>query len=84
MTGPTALPAAAEWLIRDTRRNPDGQLLWWGPNRCGYTTSLEDAGRYTEEQARKQEACRDTDVAVPLAKALAAAVRCVPAGRWAP
>lgn len=26
--------------------------VWWGPNNCGYTSNLDDAGRYTEEQVR--------------------------------
>jgi hypothetical protein len=24
---------------------------WWGPNRCGYTTDVGLAGRYTEAEA---------------------------------
>jgi len=24
---------------------------WWGPDRCGYTTDIERAGRYTKEEA---------------------------------
>lgn len=66
------------WLIRDTRGNPDGLVNWWGPNRCGYTTSLDDAGRYTEEDAKWQERSPSTDVAVPLERAMALSVRVVP------
>lgn len=25
--------------------------MWWGPGRCGYVTSLTDAGRYSRDQA---------------------------------
>ncbi len=63
-----------EWLIRDARNNPDGALLWWGPNRAGYTTDLDAAGRYSEDEARKQAVSRVTDHSVPLSRALAAAV----------
>lgn len=33
---------------------------WWGPNHCGYTTNIDDAGRYTEAEADKivASACR--------------------------
>lgn len=71
-----------DWLIRDSRNNPDGLLLWWGPNRCGYTTRLDEAGRYSEEEAKRQDARRDTDVAVPLSRAQATAVAVVSAEDW--
>jgi len=59
------MPIPNEWLIRDARNNPDGLLLWWGPNRAGYTTRLDEAGRYSEQEAKQQAARRDTDEAVP-------------------
>jgi len=40
-------------------------VLWWGPDRCGYTYSLGDAGQYTEEEAQRIERIRGTDVAYP-------------------
>lgn len=26
---------------------------WWAPNRCGYRSSLDDAGRYSRDEAIK-------------------------------
>jgi hypothetical protein len=35
-------------------------LTWWGPNRCGYTHSLQQAGHYSAWEAGKIEAsCHD-------------------------
>lgn len=28
-------------------------LLWWGPDRCGYTCDLNKAGRYTVEEVKQ-------------------------------
>lgn len=27
--------------------------MFWRPNRCGYTERIEDAGRYSEDEARQ-------------------------------
>ena len=64
-TQPKADPGA--WLILDSRSRE--YALWWGPNRSGYTVRLDEAGRYTEAEARSQEQSRSTDKAVPLAMA---------------
>lgn len=45
-------------------------VLWWRPNRIGYTTSLDEAGRYTREEAEAQARARNCDFAVPLSKAM--------------
>jgi len=37
---------------------PGGVLLFWAANRCGYSTFLEAAGRYSEEEARDICHCR--------------------------
>jgi hypothetical protein len=26
---------------------------WWGPDRCGYTTTISKAGRYTHDEAMR-------------------------------
>jgi hypothetical protein len=40
--------------------------LFWAPDRQGYTRDLDKAGRYTEEEAKRQAQSRSTDLAVPL------------------
>ena len=45
--------------------------LWWRPKSAGYTTRVEQAGRYTEAEARDIETKSRGDVhAVPIALAL--------------
>jgi hypothetical protein len=58
------------WLIQDCRQAVGNCALWWGPNRQGYVCSIEEAGRYTEQEARAQERSRETDRAVRLEDAL--------------
>jgi hypothetical protein len=67
-----------EWLILCHEHGDGAVCLWWRPNGAGYTTRLDEAGRYTEAEARSIEAGRQTDVAVRLAEAEAAAQRVVP------
>lgn len=57
--------------------------LWWRPERMGYTTSIDEAGRYTREEAEAQARSRNVDFAVPLSKALALSSRVVRAERFA-
>lgn len=58
-----------DWLIQDCRQSCGNCALWWGPNRSGYVCTIDEAGRYTESEAKAQEASRNTDRAVPLALA---------------
>ena len=30
----------------------DGCILWWGPERCGYRNTVDEAGRYTRDEAQ--------------------------------
>lgn len=58
-----ALPCGC---IRSDSESPDARWLiwshehgaWWRPHSRGYTTAVAEAGRYTEEAARK--ICADT------------------------
>lgn len=43
-----------EWLIWSNEHN-----AWWRNNRCGYTSSYEQAGLYTFEEALR--ICRDAN-----------------------
>jgi len=53
------------FYLLDFRARGDA-CLWWGPKRCGYTTSLDGAGKYTKEEAeREQHGHADKLVAVP-------------------
>lgn len=61
---------ARDYLIRCAGGESGDLVLWWGPDRNGYTTNIDDAGRYTREEAERIEASRPTtDVAVPAAAA---------------
>lgn len=67
----------ANWLLLSYKRGAWGNsAVWWGPNFSGYTSRLDDAGRYTEAEAKRIErespighlGVKDA-VAVPLAEA---------------
>lgn len=63
------------FYIQDARSNADGCVLWWRPNGGGYTVDLDDAGKYTRNQAFKGK--RETDVPVPCHVAEAITTRVV-------
>ena len=50
------------FYILDVRTIVGNCALWWAPDGQGYTTQLEEAGLYSEEEARSH---RLTDVAIP-------------------
>lgn len=53
----------ALFYILDTRQIIGNEALWWGPNRSGYTTNLDAAGQYDENQTK---GLRSTDIPVPV------------------
>lgn len=61
-----------KYLILDNRSVVGNCATWWGPDGRGYVCNIDDAGRYTHEQAHRQ---RDTDIPVPETLALAMSVR---------
>lgn len=56
------------FYIQDTRQFVGNCPVWWGPNGSGYVTRLDEAGRYTEQEAVRQNRTRDTDVPWPCAE----------------
>lgn len=52
------------YYIQDTRTYFGDTILWWGPNRGGYTCKLAEAGLYSEEEAERIFHLRGTDVPV--------------------
>lgn len=51
----------ARWLLYSVSHSKEF-ALWWKPDARGYTTNLEDAGRYTEADAKRHEAGCHGDV----------------------
>lgn len=48
--------------IQDSRSYVGNCMLFWGPNRSGYTTDIDEAGVYTLEEATRQHRERETDI----------------------
>jgi len=49
------------YYVMDDRQIVGNCVLWWGENRCGYTTELTKAGVYNRQQAEEIAGCRPTD-----------------------
>jgi hypothetical protein len=67
--------------VERTGQAPWGpRCVWWRPGAMGYTTSIDEAGRYTREEVARHAdpphhlaiPCRAVDVPASRAKALAA------------
>jgi hypothetical protein len=66
------------YYIRNLERESRGNLVvWWKPNHQGYTTDLEQAGFYTQQQAEEitkaANIIKTEDVMVPVEEARAVA-----------
>ncbi len=58
-----AAPAAtqADAYVIECTEHPGELALFWRPNRAGYTTRLDEAGRYTRQKAEAQARSRSID-----------------------
>lgn len=56
-----------EFVLQDSRANTGDRLVFWASHAAGYTTNLDEAQRYTKEQASEQNECRESDLPWPLA-----------------
>lgn len=68
------------WLIYSLKEAVHGEVcLWWKPKAMGYTRYLEQAGRFTREEAEAHQRGASGDVAIlEESTALKAALRVVP------
>lgn len=41
-------------------------LVWWGPNDCGYTQNIKEAGIYSEERINSKRFYYDNEECVPV------------------
>lgn len=63
-----------KYYIQDTLACVGNCALWWRPKSEGYTTQLEEAGEYEEEEALRIERSRGSDRAIPVEVAKHASV----------
>lgn len=57
------------YLVLSLAHSRPDRLMWWGPDCCGYTTSMDYAGRFTAEAiASDQKRLNNwrTTIAVPI------------------
>ena len=63
------------FLIQCKSENAGNSVLWWAPERRGYTGDLDKAGRYTRSEAESIERLRGEERKVPEALAISLAKR---------
>lgn len=63
------------YYVQDAREPGGDCVLWWCPERNGYTTILDEAGVYTGEQVARLH--RDTDIPWPKEQVESMAVQVV-------
>jgi hypothetical protein len=68
-----------DYVVWYTRNFSGDCVIFWRPDGNGYTTNLDEAGRYTKTQAEEIATRRGLEKAVPLKAAEAAARRHVTA-----
>ena len=63
-TSATANPDAGMWLIATIKHGFAGDdTVFWAADRCGYTSIVDRAGRYTKEEA--DEICAEQHPSLP-------------------
>jgi len=67
------------YYIQSRERVWGDDAVWWGPKRCGYTSLLDEAGKYTEAEAAQLRS--EKDVPLLCAEVDAVAHRAVGLGR---
>lgn len=50
------------YYVQDSRQIVGNCMLWWCPDRRGYTTQIDEAGLYTADEVASM---RDTDIGWP-------------------
>lgn len=59
------VPEDDRYYLQDRRSYVGNCPMWWAKNGKGYVTRLDEAHRYTREEAMKQHRMRSTDVPWP-------------------
>lgn len=70
-----------KYVIYSLKWTRGDNIIWWGPDNCGYTVRLEDAGKYTLEQIQQKPDYYNDGVntlAIPLEVAQELTVQVVP------
>ncbi len=79
MASETKDSTTASYLVASFKHSPWGNsVVWWGPDSRGYTSHIDQAGRYSEADARSIESSSHrSSIAVPESEAVVVAHRSV-------